>query len=104
MASHFRIQKPYELTSLPKTLDQTAETYVVGEVFGQAQASKKRKRPELAVGINGEALNIYDVCTLPTEEMLPAYVANCDCRPLRRDRSPRIPSPRKPPSAAHPSR
>ncbi|KLU88918.1 hypothetical protein MAPG_07899 [Magnaporthiopsis poae ATCC 64411] len=70
MASHFRIQKPYELTSLPKTLDQTAETYVVGEVFGQAQASKKRKRPELAVGINGEALNIYDA---PSSRLITSY-------------------------------
>lgn len=63
MASQFRIQKPYELTALPKTLDQSEDTYVVGDVFGQSAgvSSKKRKRSELAVGINGEALNLYNV-------------------------------------------
>ncbi|EJT74250.1 hypothetical protein GGTG_08093 [Gaeumannomyces tritici R3-111a-1] len=83
MASHFRIQKPYELTSLPKTLDQTVNTYAVGEVFGQAQGSKKRKRPELAVGINGEALNIYDA---PSSRLITSYPvppqASFSCPPL----------------------
>ncbi|KAI6563105.1 hypothetical protein MCOR04_009235 [Pyricularia oryzae] len=65
MASQFRIQKPYELTALPKTLDQSEDTYVVGDVFGQSAgvSSKKRKRSELAVGINGEALNLYNVAS-----------------------------------------
>jgi hypothetical protein len=33
----------------------------VGEVFGRASGSKKRKRSELAVGVDGEGVNLYDV-------------------------------------------
>ena len=61
MASHFQIQKPYVLTQLPKPLNPSKSGYVVGEVAGQRAGSRKRKRPEVAVGIDGEALNIYDV-------------------------------------------
>ncbi|KAI1201223.1 hypothetical protein F5X97DRAFT_320591 [Nemania serpens] len=68
MASHFQVQKPYVLATLPRPLETGA--YVVGEVFGHSQhghshapASRKRKRrrAELTVGIDGEAINIYDV-------------------------------------------
>jgi len=34
---------------------------VVGDVYGGAPGAKKRKRSELAVGIDGEGLNLYDV-------------------------------------------
>lgn len=63
MAATFNIQKPYVLTSLPRPLNQhsTDSSYQVGDVWGQQQGSKKRKRSELAVGIDGEALNLYDV-------------------------------------------
>ncbi|KAI0541828.1 hypothetical protein GGR58DRAFT_510638 [Xylaria digitata] len=63
MASQFQVQKPYVLTTLPRPLDTTTGTYVVGEVYGYAPGSKKRKRrrAELTVGIDGEAINIYDV-------------------------------------------
>ncbi|KAI8626071.1 hypothetical protein F5Y19DRAFT_447835 [Xylariaceae sp. FL1651] len=63
MASQFQVQKPYVLTTLPRPLDPATGTYVVGEVFGYAPGSKKRKRrrAELTVGIDGEAINIYDV-------------------------------------------
>ncbi|KAJ8130046.1 hypothetical protein O1611_g3584 [Lasiodiplodia mahajangana] len=63
MASQFQVQKPYVLTTLPRPLDPTTGTYVVGEVYGYAPGSKKRKRrrAELTVGIDGEAVNIYDV-------------------------------------------
>ncbi|KAI0805317.1 hypothetical protein GGR55DRAFT_681224 [Xylaria sp. FL0064] len=63
MASQFQVQKPYVLTTLPRPLDPTTGTYVVGEVHGYAPGSKKRKRrrAELTVGIDGEAINIYDV-------------------------------------------
>jgi hypothetical protein len=33
----------------------------VGEVYGGAAGPRKRKRSELAVGIDGEGVNIYDV-------------------------------------------
>ncbi|KAI1174089.1 hypothetical protein F4777DRAFT_555162 [Nemania sp. FL0916] len=63
MASQFQAQEPYVLTSLPRPLDPATGTYVVGEVFGYAPGSRKRKRrrAELTVGIDGEAINIYDV-------------------------------------------
>ncbi|KAI1739899.1 hypothetical protein F4680DRAFT_420511 [Xylaria scruposa] len=63
MASQFQVQKPYVLTTLPRPLDPTTGTYVVGEVYGYAPGSRKRKRrrAELTVGIDGEAINIYDI-------------------------------------------
>ncbi|KAI0105624.1 hypothetical protein F4776DRAFT_647030 [Hypoxylon sp. NC0597] len=61
MASHFQIQKPYVLATLPRPLDPTTGRYVVSEVYGSAPGSRKRKRHELAVGIDGEAVNIYNV-------------------------------------------
>lgn len=61
MASHFQIQKPYVLAALPRPLDPTTGRYVVSEVYGCAPGSRKRKRHELAVGIDGEAVNIYNV-------------------------------------------
>ncbi|KAJ3558566.1 hypothetical protein NPX13_g9679 [Xylaria arbuscula] len=63
MTSQFHLQKPYVLTTLPRPLDPVTGTYVVGDVYGYAPGSKKRKRrrAELTVGIDGEAINIYDV-------------------------------------------
>lgn len=63
MAATFNIQKPYVLTTLPRSLNRegNGNVYVVGDVWGQQQGSKKRKRPEVAVGIDGEAVNLYDV-------------------------------------------
>ncbi|ORY63451.1 uncharacterized protein BCR38DRAFT_394408 [Pseudomassariella vexata] len=61
MASNFHIQKPYVLNALPRPLDPATGRYVVGEVYGTAEGSRKRKRSELTVGIDGEALNIYDI-------------------------------------------
>jgi hypothetical protein len=61
MASNFHVQKPYVLTALPRPLDPTSGRYVVGEVYGTTEGSRKRKRSEVTVGIDGEAVNIYDV-------------------------------------------
>ena len=60
MASHFQIQKPYVLTSLPRPLDPSTGRYVVGEVYGSTPGSKKRKRAELAIGTDGDSINIYE--------------------------------------------
>lgn len=67
MAATFNIQKPYVLTTLPRPLNQRegASAYQIGDVWGQQPGSKKRKRSELAVGIDGEALNLYDVSLWP---------------------------------------
>ncbi|KAI1827448.1 hypothetical protein F4861DRAFT_364884 [Xylaria intraflava] len=63
MASQFQVQKPYILTTLPRPLDPTTGTYVVGDVYGYAPGPgrRKRRRAELTVGIDGEAVNIYDI-------------------------------------------
>jgi hypothetical protein len=49
------------VASLPGPVDRSNGGYVVGEVYGGVLGSKKRKRSELAVGIDGEGVNLYDV-------------------------------------------
>ena len=49
------------MASLPRPIDHKKGRYVVGDVYGGAPGGKKRKRSELAVGIDGEGLNLYDV-------------------------------------------
>lgn len=63
MAASFHIQKPYLLASLPNPSSRgdVAGKCTVGEVFGHQPESKKRKRSELSVGIDGDAVNLYDV-------------------------------------------
>lgn len=64
MATSFHLHKPYVLASLPKSLDPSGSGYVVREVYGLHAGAKKRKRQELAVGIDGEAVNLYHVSAL----------------------------------------
>ncbi|KAI8945967.1 hypothetical protein F4801DRAFT_566356 [Xylaria longipes] len=90
MASQFQVQKPYVLTTLPRPLDPTTGTYVVGEVYGYAPGSKKRKRrrAELTVGIDGEAINIYDVSSsrlvtsypIPPQSRISCPASSIRCR------------------------
>jgi hypothetical protein len=64
MASNFHIQKPYVFSNLPspaKRSESAAPKFSVGEVFGLRLGSKKRKRTELSVGIDYDAVNLYDV-------------------------------------------
>ncbi|TVY16418.1 Uncharacterized protein LARI1_G005788 [Lachnellula arida] len=61
MSSKFSLQSPYVVASLPRPIDHAKGRYVVGDVFGGAPGAKKRKRSELAVGIDGEGLNLYDI-------------------------------------------
>ena len=49
------------MATLPRPIDHSNGRYVVGEVLGGAPGSKKRKRSELAVGVDGEGVNLYDV-------------------------------------------
>ncbi|KAJ4392242.1 hypothetical protein N0V93_005867 [Gnomoniopsis smithogilvyi] len=72
MAATFNIQRPYVLTTLPRPLNRegNGSAYAVGDVWGQQKGSKKRKRPELAVGIDGEAVNLYDV---PSQRLITSY-------------------------------
>lgn len=66
MASIFHIQNPYLLATLPNPSSRpgTLGKCTVGEVFGQRPDSKKRKRSELSVGIDGDAVNLYDVSSM----------------------------------------
>ncbi|TVY48777.1 Uncharacterized protein LOCC1_G003372 [Lachnellula occidentalis] len=61
MSSKFSLQSPYVVASLPRPIDHSKGRYVVGDVYGGAPGAKKRKRSELAVGIDGEGLNLYDI-------------------------------------------
>ncbi|ESZ96133.1 hypothetical protein SBOR_3484 [Sclerotinia borealis F-4128] len=58
MSSRISLQQPYVVATLPRSKQAQ---YVVGEVYGGSPGSKKRKRSELAVGIHGEGVNLYDV-------------------------------------------
>lgn len=62
MAAEYKIHRPFVLAMLPRPLDHTKGNIVTREVYGQKDGSKKRKRTELVVGIDGENTSIYDVC------------------------------------------
>ncbi|RDL39466.1 Uncharacterized protein BP5553_03806 [Venustampulla echinocandica] len=61
MSAKFSLQTPYVVAPLPKPIDRKNGRYVVGNVYGGAPGSKKRKRSELAVGVDGESINLYDI-------------------------------------------
>lgn len=63
MATKLQIHTPYVLQALPRPLDgpDGLGRYLVGEVFGQKQEGKRRKRTEIAVAIDGVAVYLYDV-------------------------------------------
>ncbi|KAG4439929.1 hypothetical protein IFR05_004604 [Cadophora sp. M221] len=61
MSSRFVLQKPYVVATLPQPIDHSKGQYAVSEVYGGAPGAKKRKRSELAVGIDGEGVNLYDI-------------------------------------------
>jgi hypothetical protein len=65
MSAKLSIQKPYVIATLPRSIDQSNGQYVVGEVYGAVPGSRKRKRPEVAVGVDGEGVNLYDVSHMP---------------------------------------
>jgi len=73
MSANYKIQKPYVLAELPRPLGQAKRSYVVGEVYGHNPSHGKRKRPELVVGINGEAANLYDVWIDPEKGLALFY-------------------------------
>ena len=55
------MQNPYTVAPLPRPINRSTGRYVVGDVYGGTPGSKKRKRGELAIGIDGEGVNLYDV-------------------------------------------
>lgn len=73
MSAKFSLQTPYVVAPLPKPIDRSNGRYVVGNVYGGVPGSKKRKRSELAVGVDGESVNLYDV-SLPDYNVSPPKV------------------------------
>ncbi|KAK4226101.1 hypothetical protein QBC38DRAFT_481530 [Podospora fimiseda] len=65
MASKLQIHKPYVLQTLPAPFSgpDGPGSQIAGEVFGQKQGLKRKKRSELAVAIDGVAVYIYDILT-----------------------------------------
>jgi hypothetical protein len=61
MSAAFSIERPTVVATLPRPIDHSTGRYVVSEVHGGTPGSRKRKRSELVVGVDGEGLNIYDV-------------------------------------------
>ena len=55
------LQPPSILAQLPRPLHTSTGRIQVGEVYSLA-ATKKRKRYEVATAVDGEAVNIYNVC------------------------------------------
>nr|POF18633.1 uncharacterized protein CFP56_62141 [Quercus suber] len=54
------METPYTIASLPKPLDTEYGRAYAAPVYG-LRGSRKRKRHEVAVGIDGESVNIYNV-------------------------------------------
>lgn len=54
------LQPPSVLAQLPRPLHGSTGKTQVGEVYSLAE-SKKRKRYEVVVAVDGEAVNIYNV-------------------------------------------
>lgn len=57
------LQSPSVLAQLPRPLHAATGKTRIGDVNSLADA-KKRKRYELAVAVDGEAVNIYNVCSV----------------------------------------
>lgn len=55
------IEEPYAIASLPKPLDAEKGRTSCANVYSLS-GSKKRKRREIAVGVDGESVSIYNVC------------------------------------------
>lgn len=76
-----KMDVPYTIASLPKPLDTEHGSIHASPVFS-LRGSTKRKRQEVAVGIDGEGVNIYDVQSqsLATSYALPPQSYLC-CAP-----------------------
>ncbi|KAK3386237.1 hypothetical protein B0T20DRAFT_427653 [Sordaria brevicollis] len=75
MATTLQIHKPYVLKALSHPLDRPdgPGKHTVGEVYGQVSGpgSKKRKRSELAVAIDGDSVHLYDI---PSAQAITSYL------------------------------
>lgn len=55
------MQRPYTLTELPNNLIAGHASVLTADVHALV-GSRKRKRSELAVALDSESVNLYDVC------------------------------------------
>lgn len=55
------IEEPYTIATLPRPLDQE-HGRIHPATVSSLSGSRKRKRHEIAVGVDGEGVNIYNVC------------------------------------------
>ena len=55
------MEAPYATATLAKPLDSAHGRTWIAPVHG-IREGKKRKRHEVAVGVDGEGVNIYNVC------------------------------------------
>lgn len=60
LSSAMDLQSPSVLAQLPRPLHASTGKTRIGDVYSLADA-KKRKRYEVAVAVDGEAVNIYNV-------------------------------------------
>ncbi|EMC98265.1 hypothetical protein BAUCODRAFT_32278 [Baudoinia panamericana UAMH 10762] len=76
------METPHTVASLPKPLDALNGKVQAAQVYG-IRAGRKRKRHEIAVGIDGEGVNVYNVQnqSLVTSYALPpqAYLCSPPC-------------------------
>ncbi|MCJ1281487.1 hypothetical protein MMC26_000807 [Xylographa opegraphella] len=88
------LQLPQVLARVPKSLSTVDNGTLAADVFTLVRG-KKRKRTELAVAVNGEAINLYDIqaSSLITSYSVPA-AATFTCPPhsvrLKREEGPNV--------------
>ncbi|MCJ1437901.1 hypothetical protein MMC27_007288 [Xylographa pallens] len=88
------LQLPQVLARIPKSLSAVDNGPLAADVFTLVKG-KKRKRSELAVAVNGEAINLYDIqaSTLIASYSVPA-AASFTCPPhsvrLKREEGPNL--------------
>ncbi|KAK4505088.1 hypothetical protein PRZ48_003051 [Zasmidium cellare] len=81
------IEEPYSIASLPKPLDAENGRILGANVYSLS-GSRKRKRREVAVGVDGESVNIYNIqdqsivtsYALPPQSYLAAPPCSIYCR------------------------
>lgn len=62
------LQAPSLLAQLPRPLGGGGGKCQLSEVYGLA-GSKKRKRYEVAASVDGESVNIYNVCLASSDSV-----------------------------------
>lgn len=91
-SDHHPIGAPFTLASLSKPISST-NGHVHAAGVCSISGIKKRKRTEIAVGIDGEGVSIYSVCTVNLRDMNPllktfpapkSATGNFVCAPAKR--------------------